>query len=205
MGTTSEEQLKEQKQMLQTEDISQYPSVFQQARNLLKQTILSGAEFINGNRFLATAEKAAARLEICKSCEFFDKEKERCFKCGCFMKTKVHLEMSGCPVNKWGDLTQLSSIKTREEIAKDGEAMIALRNIPKPQNMPSYPSTFTADEMIEFQTLVRDMISKNGGSFSYKSVDYTVTVKEDKTYFISGSLSPNPTKEPQTPSYPSTS
>lgn len=45
------------------------------------------------------------RLEICKSCEFWDATKfngtGRCNKCGCSTWAKLRLKTSKCPINKW--------------------------------------------------------------------------------------------------------
>lgn len=41
------------------------------------------------------------RMAICLDCKSFNKESTRCSLCGCFMKIKVRLEASHCPVGKW--------------------------------------------------------------------------------------------------------
>lgn len=38
------------------------------------------------------------RVEICNSCEYRDSIKERCMKCGCFIKAKARLRLSHCPL-----------------------------------------------------------------------------------------------------------
>ena len=43
------------------------------------------------------------RIEICKSCEFFDKSFKRCKDCGCFLITKARLPGAKCPQGKWID------------------------------------------------------------------------------------------------------
>lgn len=40
------------------------------------------------------------RLKICYSCEF-QRNMNRCGKCGCFLKTKTIFNTSTCPINKW--------------------------------------------------------------------------------------------------------
>lgn len=79
-----------------------FPSLFVQADNLVKQVISSGTDALKGKPLVASTEKAKARLDICAACEFF--HQGRCLKCGCFMNKKVHLESAQCPINKWGDL-----------------------------------------------------------------------------------------------------
>jgi hypothetical protein len=41
------------------------------------------------------------RLEICKTCPYYDKNLTRCEKCGCFMEFKTLLMDSECPIGKW--------------------------------------------------------------------------------------------------------
>lgn len=46
-------------------------------------------------------EKALSRYAICKECDQFDKEWAKCKNCGCFLKAKVMLPISSCPLKKW--------------------------------------------------------------------------------------------------------
>ncbi len=41
------------------------------------------------------------RWAICQECEFLT-EKNRCRKCGCFMKKKITFAVVDCPIGKWG-------------------------------------------------------------------------------------------------------
>lgn len=41
------------------------------------------------------------RLDICNSCEFFDKNTTVCNKCGCIMSIKTNLPDATCPIGKW--------------------------------------------------------------------------------------------------------
>lgn len=86
--------------MLKREDISKFPSFFQQARNLAKEAWQTGKIAAQGLPVLVEADVAFQRLTICQGCEFF-KEESRCEKCGCFMKTKTQLTSASCPVGKW--------------------------------------------------------------------------------------------------------
>lgn len=58
-------------------------------------------DLLNPNEKRSEQEIAAARFEICKSCEFFRPRTETCQKCGCFMKLKTRLERANCPIGKW--------------------------------------------------------------------------------------------------------
>jgi len=44
---------------------------------------------------------AEGRMDICRSCEFFNHRVQQCTKCGCFMKLKTKLDRAHCPVGKW--------------------------------------------------------------------------------------------------------
>lgn len=46
-------------------------------------------------------EMAKQRLEICSTCDKFNKDDTRCNECGCFMLVKTILPFSDCPLNKW--------------------------------------------------------------------------------------------------------
>ena len=41
------------------------------------------------------------RLDICNSCEFFNKESTACAMCGCIMSIKTNLVDTKCPIGKW--------------------------------------------------------------------------------------------------------
>lgn len=56
--------------------------------------------------FKKTSDKVYnQRLEICKGCEFWDKEAflgtGRCLECGCSTKAKLRLKTEKCPIGKW--------------------------------------------------------------------------------------------------------
>lgn len=60
----------------------------------------SPIDFFKINTLYAKKEKAQNRYDICKPCDNF-LPTTQCKKCGCFMKFKVKLEDSSCPINKW--------------------------------------------------------------------------------------------------------
>jgi hypothetical protein len=76
-----------------------YPSLKQQMFNAGQSMI-----DIIKNPSIASKEKQEYRLNICHSCEWFDKEKNNCKNCGCHMPLKIHFEVSKCPLDppKWG-------------------------------------------------------------------------------------------------------
>lgn len=94
------EKFQEIKTNLESENLTEFPSAFQISRNLLKQSWAANIDAAKSTHLLTTVAKAAARMDICKGCQFFNDP--RCIKCGCFMDKQVHVESSQCPVNKWG-------------------------------------------------------------------------------------------------------
>jgi hypothetical protein len=86
--------------MVKHEDMTQFPSAFQQARNFAKEMWHAGKNAAQGLPVLVEADIAFQRFSICQGCEFF-KNDSRCEKCGCFMKTKTHLASASCPIEKW--------------------------------------------------------------------------------------------------------
>lgn len=93
------EKIAEMREMLEKEDLNDFPSPFQMARNLLKQAWDSTKGVVQTGQLLVKAEEANKRLSICEGCEFF--KDKRCTECGCFMEQKVHLQAASCPKSKW--------------------------------------------------------------------------------------------------------
>ena len=52
------------------------------------------------NVWLHDQEVIKKRWDICKGCEFLT-EKDKCLKCGCFMKVKTRVATVACPIGKW--------------------------------------------------------------------------------------------------------
>jgi hypothetical protein len=75
----------------------QLPSKFQMAKNLATAT----AEHAKTGFAHVTSEEQQARLEICKGCEFYKEDDDRCLKCGCFLKSKSAWKSGKCPIGKW--------------------------------------------------------------------------------------------------------
>lgn len=96
---SSTEQEEKQMEMLNTEDLREFPSVIQQARGLLKTTWAAAKEVAQGKPLLVPAQVAAARLATCHGCEHH--VDNRCKQCGCYMEQKVNFAISTCPINKW--------------------------------------------------------------------------------------------------------
>lgn len=75
------------------------PTAMEMAKNLFKdgKNILSNA--MKGGTTLLPDEERERRWAVCQGCPFL--QKDRCTKCGCFMKVKVAFHTSKCPENKW--------------------------------------------------------------------------------------------------------
>lgn len=48
------------------------------------------------------AENREERLDICKTCPFYNAKKDKCTKCGCRMAWKATLVHAKCPIKLWG-------------------------------------------------------------------------------------------------------
>ena len=83
------------------ENQPQYPSFFEQIKNLSELAGKIPADLYNGKKILATEEKYDERLKVCFDCEHFVESDKRCKKCGCFVYAKARFEESACPILKW--------------------------------------------------------------------------------------------------------
>jgi hypothetical protein len=89
-----------------TEDNKSYPSFQQQGKNLatfafdlVKSSFRSGALFVS-------PEIKKERLDICKTCEWYDSEQVRCKHCGCMLEHKAGFALDSCPIQKWTESTE---------------------------------------------------------------------------------------------------
>ena len=89
-----------------TEDNKSYPSFQQQGKNLatfafdlVKSSLRSGALFVS-------PEIKKERLDICKTCEWYDSEQVRCKHCGCMLEHKAGFALDSCPIQKWTESTE---------------------------------------------------------------------------------------------------
>ena len=94
--------IKETEQTLLEEDKnkSKYPSKMNMVRNLGKDIWKSAKYVGKGLPVLASKEVVVERYSICEQCPNLTEE-GRCTECGCFMKKKVNLAASSCPIGKW--------------------------------------------------------------------------------------------------------
>ena len=85
--------------MLETEDLSRFPSAFQMARGLARDAWRVARRAAAGAPLVLPAEAARIRLDVCATCPEFDDG--RCRKCGCVVNLKAHLSAVNCPLGKW--------------------------------------------------------------------------------------------------------
>ena len=81
----------------------QYPSKIQIAKNLAASIVDVTTGAILHRRIYTPDSIRETRMNICKSCEYFSKDKIKCKKCGCALVQKVSFSVSKCPIEKWGE------------------------------------------------------------------------------------------------------
>ena len=72
-------------------------SVWQQVKNVTSAVV----DYAKDGFTNVSEEERNKRLEICRGCEFFNKDGEICSKCTCHMKIKTYMRSSNCPIGKW--------------------------------------------------------------------------------------------------------
>ena len=82
-------------------DNIEYPSVPEMGANLAKFAFDLIKKSMKGDALLVSKEISDQRMEICKSCEYYDAEQLRCRHCGCFLEHKVKWALDSCPIEKW--------------------------------------------------------------------------------------------------------
>jgi hypothetical protein len=78
-----------------------YPSTAQMIKNAAQSVVKNVQSVIEGNSLSVSSEEANLRLNVCKTCPYFDKDQERCKQCGCKMAVKTYLKAEKCPIGKW--------------------------------------------------------------------------------------------------------
>lgn len=141
---------------------TELPSLFAQAREIVRQGIESAHGVLQGRGLLADTDVAETRLDICKKCEFL--AKDRCLKCGCFMDKKVHLAVTSCPEGKWGE-TVPEGTPTSPNLAAGPLASKCHSN--EPLDLSGMDDEHRT-ELLEFAELGL----KRGGVFWYKNSEF---------------------------------
>jgi hypothetical protein len=82
-------------------DNIEYPSVPEMGANLAKFAFDLIKKSMKGDALMVSNEVAEERMEICKTCKYYDPEQNRCKHCGCFLEHKVKWALDSCPIEKW--------------------------------------------------------------------------------------------------------
>lgn len=77
--------------------VQEHPSIYE----IIKNASISTVEYISDGMTNVDEIEQNRRLEICRGCEHYDKEGNRCFKCGCFLNFKTAMRSGKCPIDKW--------------------------------------------------------------------------------------------------------
>jgi len=73
------------------------PSKTQMLKNFASAT----KDHVQNGMVKAENDLQQQRLDICKGCEFYIPEQDRCGKCGCYLKSKSAWKSAKCPIGKW--------------------------------------------------------------------------------------------------------
>ena len=74
---------------------------FAEQRMALIQSGAKTAKQIARKPGMADEKTVNERRNICSECEYLDKEKNRCKKCGCMLRAKTAFKGTSCPIGKW--------------------------------------------------------------------------------------------------------
>ena len=98
------EEIKESAEFLlpnRRKEKKEYPPKIQMAKNLGGSIKKNISTLMKGDKVAASDGKIKMREKTCLHCDWFDKKRLRCIKCGCIISIKIRLEEESCPLNKW--------------------------------------------------------------------------------------------------------
>jgi len=78
-----------------------YPSLPDQGKNLAKFTFQLVKKALQGGALVVSQEVKEQRLEVCRTCDWYDPSQVRCKHCGCFLEEKANFALDSCPIGKW--------------------------------------------------------------------------------------------------------
>lgn len=81
----------------QESNIVNTPNILEQVINLGKAAL---GHLMSGMKE-ASLDLIQKRLDICKECEKYNPEKEKCSECGCYLSIKTSWDEQKCPLGKW--------------------------------------------------------------------------------------------------------
>ena len=64
-----------------------------------------GKQVVSGKKLKVSLEVTESNVKICKACDLYDKNLDRCnhTKCGCTIQAKASWSTSKCPLVKWSN------------------------------------------------------------------------------------------------------
>jgi hypothetical protein len=74
-------------------------SILERAKNLSVAVKDVAVDAAKRKKVMTKKDEATKRLDMCRSCKFYNKG--ICGKCGCVMAVKTKIKESRCPVGKW--------------------------------------------------------------------------------------------------------
>jgi hypothetical protein len=81
--------------------MTDYPSLPEQGKNLAKFAFEVVKSAMQSEALFVSDEVRESRLEMCRSCEYYDASQVRCKHCGCFLEHKARFALDSCPIDKW--------------------------------------------------------------------------------------------------------
>lgn len=85
----------------QLQTAPQLPGIGVQAANAAAALVRAAKAAVTRQKLQRDPEHTEACLAVCRACDFWIPEKERCGKCGCFAAFKARLATETCPIGKW--------------------------------------------------------------------------------------------------------
>jgi len=83
-------------------DPTHYPPILEQAENFLKAMgRLAYHKLVRQTNVLVCTDTYEKRYAVCRKCDIFDPDPDRCRKCGCWRSFKIFLKTERCPLDKW--------------------------------------------------------------------------------------------------------
>lgn len=95
------QKLKERKQAIESGIVSAATYVAKETTQIANTVTETVKENIIQPIIQLDEDVVEKRIEICRSCEHFIKDSQRCNLCGCFMNWKTRLTSAHCPIDKW--------------------------------------------------------------------------------------------------------
>ena len=80
------------------------PPKTEMAKNVVKSVVENVKQvFTAGGKIFADRDVIRDRMVICLKCEYLliVNHEKRCSECGCFINTKIGLQVEKCPKGKW--------------------------------------------------------------------------------------------------------